>query len=186
MENNPLTFDLAGAISGITYPTERVIIPLDEESAFRVTELQQEILVARRRPDSETRVPELLDELAATREKIRKNSIIVTIRGLSRTVTGEVLTEIEAIEADPNKTKVANEILRETETRRIVWSAHIVKIENTDGSEAPATKENVYLLVDGLRETSATILVNAINTLDRDAAAGFENTVQSLDFFSAL
>lgn len=146
---SPGIFNIVEAIKGRAYPSTKVNIYLDEELAFRASELQEKIDSLVNKPD-DSDVSEKVDSLKAELETIlselEASKYVFVIGGISEGEREDLL--LSAIEKFPmeyeetknpftseiTKTEIENK-QRDRMFTSLLWGAQIRKIIAPDGSE---------------------------------------------------
>lgn len=174
-------FNLLDVLQGRGYPTDSVVIYLDETVAQRIGKLRKRITEETLSVDDMQIVQ---DDLAAAVEDAKKSAYTVHGTGRARQVLQDALKTANKkypisrnfagqVEPDDDRDEYFNSLL---------WVAQITKIVNPDGEELV---EPTLADVEALRGNAPTWSLNQIETMLaelRDAGADFEYTKQSEDF----
>lgn len=178
----PKTFDLAGALSGRTFPEITVPVFLDEAMQFDLSRLDKEI--------ARTVEPEKVAALEKERSELlttfKEFALKVLVKGAPRHLRKATVEKITKdfpakkdafgrIEADP-----AADDAFATAT----WLLHVQRIDAPDGSVLIPTEEDIINFRNNAPDASITAVELAISELTSGAKAGYESAVQDLDFLS--
>ena len=172
----PGKFNIVNVIKERAYPSDDVVVYLDEEVAYRAAKLQERLR------DEAATLPEeeyaALDaELNAAVEELESKKYVFSIRGISEGRRGELLELSIAqfpLEYNEQKNPFTGEVTRtEIEDRgrdslftNFIWAEHIVKIVSPEGDEQESlTAEEVRELRDALPLASAAAINEAIDKL---------------------
>ena len=172
----PGKFNIVNVIKERAYPSDDVVVYLDEEVAYRAAKLQERL-----RDEAATLPGEeyaALDaELNAAVEELESKKYVFSIRGISEGRRGELLELSIAqfpLEYNEQKNPFTGEVTRtEIEDRgrdslftNFIWAEHIVKIVSPEGDEQESlTAEEVRELRDALPLASAAAINEAIDKL---------------------
>lgn len=185
MSEDPITFDLAEAITGQSYPKHKVLIPLDREAAGRIKEIEDDLRRESNRPKPNSDIlAQLNKDLDDAKHAVRENSLVVTVQGLTRDQAKRLAVALDEVPAEVSEglSGVSEQIARGEYLMASTWIAHIVEIANGKGQTTPVTQEAVEQLAKNLPNASQVILQRAIDSIEDDATHGYERAVQDLDF----
>lgn len=178
------TFDLAKALSGISFPEVEVPIFFDAQAAH-------DLALANRAADRETiGTPEFEEAEAKVGELIRKlkgSLYKFTLRGISRKRKQDMVTLVLAeVQAAPLGD--ARELAEREASERLQvlnWSHMIVKIEDPEGAVITSlTEEQAGELIGSLPDDARNTLEDEIDKMEKDTSAGYEIGITDFDFLS--
>lgn len=181
-EPDAKTFNLAGFLSGRTFPERVVPVMVDEKLQVAYAELMH----AHDNEFDTKKREELAESLKTLRDSFEDLFLRVTIRGVPVHVIDNIENEVHT-EFPPKvnafgKEVASNEAVKEFDLR--LWAAFLVKLEAPDGSYSVPDVEDIKALRDGLPEASLAAIGNAINELRKDAVLGYETAATELGFLS--
>lgn len=182
MVANAKDFNLVEALTGMTYPTEEVLVPLDLQKARDLNEkIEQRQYNARRDITDD----ELDDEIKLLKADIREHCLVVTIRGLSSDAQ-RVITD-KSIEITNRKRP--KDIPEQTwnldcslELSKLTWREYIIGISYGGAELDSVTASDVDTLFEHLPVESRNIVDKALQELAQDAMSGYEAAIKSQDF----
>ena len=153
-------FSFASALKGRSYPTDTVVVWLDEEAAYPILRLDGEIAQLKARvsllPDDEDKakvakayekqIAELEKELKAVSESLKASRYTFTVRGIDPGTQDDLLAKAVAeypYEYDEYRNEITGQRIREEKASaerdryytNLLWQAHIIKIEDAEGNE---------------------------------------------------
>lgn len=172
----PGRFNIVSVIKDRAYPSDDVVVYLDEEIAYRAAKLQERL-----RDEagtlSEKEYAALDAELKAVVDELEKKKYVFSIRGISEGRRSELLELSIAqfpLEYSEQKNPFTGEVTRtELEDRgrdalftNFIWADHIVKIVSPEGDEQESlTAEEVRELREALPLASAAAINEAIDKI---------------------
>lgn len=173
-------FDLIAALSGRTYPVEKVPVFLDEALMYEYVKVSKE---AEEDPANEAK--------QVAREKMleafKDFAITVTLRGVSRDILEAIEDEIlekYPMEYDvlgrpkPNRERVEEFAVR-------YWNVFVIKVEAPDGSVlAPPSADDLAYFRKKAPQAAIDAVEDGINTLREGPAAAYEKMVKDPAFLS--
>lgn len=130
--------NLLDAISGITYPEKKILIPTDFRSLNRIGELELEISALRNNEDT----TELEKEQAELVQTVKETSWEFTLRGLPSKLVDSILKSKRA--------KIKDQIQQNKEFVRELIVTSVVKVKNHADEEAEFDKDVIGQFLDSV------------------------------------
>lgn len=183
------TFNFLDRLAGRNYPTEDVVIYLDEQAAYQSLKLSEKIS---RETDSDA-VAKLEEELAALHEALGESKYIIHLEGISTEEYDAVIDEgikqypVEYDESTHPLTFAKTKTPRESEERSTyyrthMWAKYIRSIEDNDGNvDTNITPELVAAFLNHAPVGVQYRIAEAVETLRM--TTDWMDTLQSDDFF---
>ena len=187
----PELFDLGSFLAGRTYPEDIVHVYLDEQAISHIqglVDLRNEMELEDEPDTAEiAKIQGLIDQ---AQEAAEASLLKLTIRGISNRRRVNLLTKItEEFPMNPKAFRTGapdpKDRDRNEATVLALWSAYIVKIENSKGQVLENIPEGfIHDLYEDSPEPVVARITNAINDLQHDQAAKYESYVREPDFLS--
>tara|TARA_R110000782_G_scaffold94088_3_gene177773 strand:+ start:4106 stop:4756 length:651 start_codon:yes stop_codon:yes gene_type:complete len=175
----PGTFSIMSVLKERLYPTDTVLVRLDEDSAYKASEIQEKITeLESADADSGFSLGKVeqkeLDTLIASRDelvkKIEKSTYTFTLTGIAEGKREDFLNKCNEqfpVEFNEDKNTFTGEVTRTEKENKgrdrlftnFLWEAHILKIVAPDGSE-----QNSFTHADiiELRESLPLVSIGSI------------------------
>lgn len=182
----PETFDIIGALSGITYPEHEVVAYLDDSVGFTMYTFEKayELAVSTGKLEEAEKIQGEIDEFAS---EVAGKRITVKLRGIPESIRADIIAEVE--ETHPSKSDLLGRAEPNPKAdrmlRRELWCQMITEIHSPDGAvNIPGEAE-----VDAMLSRAGTTFIEAVDTgigeLISGSKAGFEAAARNLDFLSS-
>lgn len=171
----PTKFSIISVLQERAYPTEEVIVYLDEQTAYKAYAVEAELKADKEKIDFDEELEKRISDNEAKLEKLMskmaESRYVFTIKGIPEGKREELLLAAEAkfpVEYEEEKNPFTGETKRvEIENRErnrlftnMLWSANIEKITAPDG----AIQENISL--EEISEIRAALPLAAIGALN--------------------
>lgn len=138
----PGTFNIINLLNERAYPTDEVVIYLDEASAYEASEIKKSIL---HYEGDESGLAPLEDRLDVVTEKMRASALTVKVKGISEGKRAEILKEATStypIEYTREMNPMTGEFSREEKESQerdnlfteFLWQASIVSLTDANGN----------------------------------------------------
>jgi len=185
-EITPKTLDLASALAGRTFATDKVDVYLDEETAYEVARLNSEIKRATVL-DAKDDLEQFENDLKALTAKGAESRLTFHVTTVPRHVRKAILDSV--LKEYPNTTDFLGRAVTDPEADEIFanrsWATHIRKIVGADGSERVQPDEgDIKIFRDNAPDVAIEAVEKAIQELSEGAKAGVETLIQEHDFLS--
>lgn len=177
---DPITFDLAEALAGRTYPTDTVNVFLDEHKMYV---LSKALMAASQDPGSVDKE----NEVSRLMEEFRSEAYIVTIRGVDPELVNAIMDELNEefpLVSDAfGRFKMSSE--RAYAFQRRLWSLYVIEIKDPKGAViSPPTEEHLAMFRNKAPEAAIKAVDDAIETMRAGTEAAYKTTVSDLAFLS--
>lgn len=182
----PKTLDLAAALSGRTFATDTVDVYLDEEAAYEVAHLNDEIKRATILENQEDllKFEAELKDLTVRASASRLTFHVSTVpRHVRKAVLESVLKDYPNTQ-DAFGREVTSQEADDVFANRS-WATYIRKIVGADGSERiQPDEEDIKIFRDNAPDTAVAAVEEGIRELSEGSKSGVETLLQEHSFLS--
>lgn len=177
------TFDLAAVLAGMDQPEDTVTVYFDKKLGYTINKLNEAILLAERRNDSET-AEELQKELDALVPQVKDAEYTIHLRGVEEGVKKAIIQEVRKnFPPKRNVFGVEEDNFEGDEALAMkFWARYIVKVVDPTGAISLMSEELAQILRDKAPKPAQEAINIGINGLDSGSEEGFNYASKEVDF----